>query len=99
MTTAPTTTTSVSDAMLRDALKDAEEELCALGDTLVNDGWDTATIAHTLHVVRIALYGTDGFGHGPGDFEAARQTLHALRTAEAEAAEKKAAASAASPAH
>ena len=96
MTTAPTNTPPISVDMLRDALKDAEDELCALGHTLVNDGWDTATITCTLHVVRIALYGTDGFGHGPGDFEAARQTLHTLRAADAEAAEKKALAG---PAH
>ncbi|OUL85042.1 hypothetical protein [Paraburkholderia hospita] len=71
--------------VLHAALKEAEDELCALGDTLVNDGWDTATIAHTLHVVRIALYGSDGLGRGLNDFDSARNDLHDLRVAEAAA--------------
>lgn len=91
--------TARPDDLLRAALKEAEDELCALGHTLVNDGWDTATITCTLHVVRIALYGTDGFGQGPDDFEAARQTLHALRAAEAAESERKASAGQASHAH
>ncbi|EIM99283.1 hypothetical protein WQE_19834 [Paraburkholderia hospita] len=69
--------------VLRAALKEAEDELCSLGDTLVNDGWDTATISHTLHVVRIAAYGTDGAGRSLSDFEAARKVLHNVRAAEA----------------
>lgn len=69
--------------VLRTALKEAEDELCALGDALVHEGWDTATIARTLDVVRIALYGTDGAGNGVDGFEPARKVLHDLRAAEA----------------
>lgn len=49
--------------VLRVALKEVEDELCSLGIRLVNEGWETATIARTLDVIRIALYGSDGFGH------------------------------------
>lgn len=67
------------------ALKEAEDELCALGDALVNEGWDTTTIALTLGVIRIALYGSDGAGNGREGFETARNALHDLRAAEAAA--------------
>jgi hypothetical protein len=30
--------------VLHAALKDAEDELCALGHTLVNEGWDTGSM-------------------------------------------------------
>ncbi|BFG80789.1 hypothetical protein PTKU46_88230 [Paraburkholderia terrae] len=69
--------------VLRAALKEAEDELCSLGDTLVNEGWDTATISHTLHVIRIAIYGSDGAGRGLAEFEAARKALHDVGAAEA----------------
>ncbi|MCA8270361.1 hypothetical protein [Burkholderia vietnamiensis] len=68
--------------ILRSALKEAEEELCSLGDMLTNDGWDTLTIARTLDVVRIALYGGNGFGLGIGDFDSVRKVLHELREVE-----------------
>lgn len=71
--------------MLRGALQEAEDELCALGDTLVNEGWDTTTITLTLNVVRIALYGNDGTGQGVDKFEGARQALNDVRAAEAAA--------------
>ncbi|WP_321966997.1 hypothetical protein [Burkholderia cepacia] len=35
--------------MLRGALQEAEDELCALSDTLVNEGWDTTTISFAHH--------------------------------------------------
>lgn len=63
--------------MLHAALKDAEDELCALGHTL--------TIALTLDVIRIALYGSDGAGNGPEGVESARERLAALRVEEATA--------------
>lgn len=69
--------------VLRAALKDAEDELCSLGHTLVNQGWDTGTISSTLNVIRIALYGTDGAGNGVEGFESARARLAALRAEEA----------------
>lgn len=61
------------------------DELCSLGHTLVNEGWDTATIARTLDVVRIALYGSDGAGHGLEGFANTRQVLRELREVEAAA--------------
>jgi hypothetical protein len=69
--------------VLHTALKDAEDELCALGHTLVHKGWDTGTIALTLDVIRIALYGTDGAGNGPEGFESARALLAVARAEEA----------------
>ncbi|WP_334001488.1 hypothetical protein [Burkholderia gladioli] len=71
--------------VLRDALAEAENELCSLGDMLVNDGWDTATITYTLDVIRIALYGNDGSGNGPEGFEAAIARVRKLRADEAAA--------------
>lgn len=71
--------------VLHAALKDAEDELCGQGHTLVHEGWDTGTIALTLDVIRIALYGTDGAGNGPEGFEPARARLAALRAEEAKA--------------
>jgi len=71
--------------VLHAALKVAEDELCAMGDTLVNEGWDTGTIALTLDVIRIALYGSDGAGNGPEGFESARARLATLRAEEAAA--------------
>jgi hypothetical protein len=70
--------------MLRGALEEAENELCDLGHTLVNEGWNTATIMRTLDVVRIALYGSDGVGNGLEGFERARTVLRDLRATEAE---------------
>lgn len=64
------------------ALQDAEDELCALGHALVNEGCDTTTIALTLDVIRIALYGTDGAGNGVEQFAAARHRLAARREEE-----------------
>ncbi|WP_146126626.1 hypothetical protein [Burkholderia contaminans] len=75
---------STDIGMLRGALQEAEDELCALGDTLVNEGWDTTTTL-TLNVVRIALYGNDGAGQGVDKFEGARQALNDVRAAEAAA--------------
>lgn len=69
--------------VLHAALKDAEDELCCLGHTLVNQGWETGTIAMTIDVLRIALYGTDGRGNGPEYFDKARAELAALRKDEA----------------
>lgn len=69
--------------VLHAALKDAEDELCALGHTLVHEGWDTGSIALTLDVIRIALYGSDGAGNGPEGFESARERLAAIRAEEA----------------
>jgi hypothetical protein len=69
--------------VLHSALKDAEDELCAMGDALVHEGWDTGTITLTLDVIRIALYGSDGAGNGPEGFEPARARLAALRAQEA----------------
>lgn len=74
---------STDMAMLHAALKEAEDELCALGATLTNEGWDTQTIKLTLDVVRIALYGGDGDGQGPEHFEQARNALQAQRVVEA----------------
>ena len=71
--------------VLHAALKDAEDELCALGHTLVHEDWDTGTIALTLEVIRIALYGSDGAGNGPEGFASARERLAALRAEEAAA--------------
>lgn len=69
--------------VLHAALKEAEDELCTLGQTLSAEGWDTGTIAFTLDVIRIALYGTDGAGNGPDEFESARARLLAFRVDEA----------------
>lgn|GEM_PF-6298964 len=69
----------------RVALKEAEDELCALGHTLVNEGWDTTTIALTLDVVRIALYGSDGAGNGVEQFAVARDRLASRRAEESAA--------------
>jgi hypothetical protein len=69
--------------ILRLALKEAEDELCDLGMQLMNEGWDTTTIARTLDVLRIALYGTDGAGNGLERFEVARKLLHDVRAVEA----------------
>ncbi|MFY4713445.1 hypothetical protein ACVCH0_01050 [Burkholderia glumae] len=69
--------------VLRSALAEAEDELCSLGHSLVNEGWDTTTIARTLDVIRIALYGNDGAGNGLEGFEQARKILCDLRAAEA----------------
>lgn len=74
---------STSIEVLVSALKEAENELCSLGHTLVNQGWDTGTIAMTLDILRIALYGTDGRGNGPEHFDKARAELAALRKEEA----------------
>ena len=71
--------------VLRLALKDAEDELCQLGDLLVNEGWNMTTTACTLNVIRIALYGTDGAGNGLEGFEPARKVLHDVRASEAAA--------------
>ena len=68
--------------VLHAALKDAETELCSLGHTLVNQGWDTETINLTLDIVRIALYGTDGAGNGLEGFKPALARLAALRAEE-----------------
>lgn len=65
------------------ALKEAEDELCQIGMLLTEEGWDTFTIARTLDVVRIALYGGDGNGHGIEAFPAAVKALHDLRAEEA----------------
>jgi hypothetical protein len=69
--------------VLHAALKEAEDELCALGHTLVHEGRDTGTIALTLDVIRIALYGSDGAGHGVEGFDPARARLAAMRAEEA----------------
>lgn len=69
--------------VLHAALKDAEDELCALGHALVHNGQNTETIALTLDVIRIALYGTDGAGNGLDGFESARVLLAAARAEEA----------------
>lgn len=69
--------------VLHAALKDAEHELCALGHTLVHEGWDTGTVALTLNVIRIALYGSDGAGNGVEGFASARARLAAIRAEEA----------------
>jgi hypothetical protein len=69
-------------AILRIALKEAEDELCQLGHELVNQGWETGTIAKTLDVLRIALYGSDGAGNGLESFDQACSTLRALRAQE-----------------
>lgn len=69
--------------VLHAALKDAEDELCAMGDALAHEGWDTGTIALTLDVIRLALYGSDGAGNGPEGFAPARARLAALRKQEA----------------
>lgn len=71
--------------VLHAALKDAEDELCGLGHTLVNQGWDTGTITLTLDVIRIALYGNDGAGNGPEGFSQAQAKLAGLRAEEAAA--------------
>lgn len=68
--------------VLHAALKDAEDELCSLGHVLVHEGWNTDTIALTLDVIRIALYGTDGSGNGPEGFQSAQARLAALRAEE-----------------
>jgi len=77
---------STNIEVLHAALKDAEDELCAMGDTLVNQGWNTDTITMTIDVLRIALYGTDGRGNGPEHFDKARAELAALREEEAASA-------------
>ena len=69
--------------VLHAALKDAEDELCALGHTLVNEGWDTGSTALTLDVVRIALYGSNSAGNGPEGFESARMLLAEKRAEKA----------------
>lgn len=74
--------------VLHAALKDAEDELCALGHVLVNQGQDTDSITLTIDVLRIALYGTDGRGNGPENFERARAELAALRSEEAASVER-----------
>ena len=74
--------------VLHAALKDAEEELCALGHTLVNEGFDTGSIALTLDVLRMALYGSDSAGNGPEGFELARMLLAAKRAEEAKRQEQ-----------
>lgn len=80
------TKSSTNLNMLEVALHEAEDELCTLGATLVNEGWDTMTIKLTLDVVRIALYGGDGDGQGPEHFGQARNTLKTQRLAEERAA-------------
>lgn len=72
--------------VLRSALKEAEDELCQVGHELVNQGWETGTIAKTLDVLRIALYGSDGAGNGLDEFENSRVVLHEMRAKEAAAA-------------
>lgn len=52
---------------------------------LVNEGWDTTTIALTLDVVRIALYGSDGAGNGVEQFAVARDRLASRRAEESAA--------------
>jgi len=74
--------------VLHAALKDAEDELYALGHTLVNEGWDTESIALTLDVVRMALYGSDRAGDGPEGFESARMLLAEKRAQEAKRQEQ-----------
>lgn len=69
--------------VLRAALKDTEDELCVLGHTLVNQGWNTDSISMTLDVLRIALYGSDGRGNGLEHFALAQAELAALRADEA----------------
>ncbi|MCD5326795.1 hypothetical protein ACFFU8_17980 [Chromobacterium piscinae] len=68
--------------MLKEALHEAEDELCRLGAEIMNDGWDTWTIKLALDVIRIALYGGDGDGQGPEHFENARAALKAQRDKE-----------------
>ena len=68
--------------VLHAALKDAEDELRSLGHTLDHEGGNTGTIALTLEVIRIALYGTDSAGNGPEGFESARALLAAARSEE-----------------
>ncbi len=70
---------TVDPAMLRAALKDAEEELCSLGHQLVHRGLDTLTTAQTLDLIRICLYGTDGAGKTLSDFAQVRDDLQRLR--------------------
>lgn len=69
--------------VLQVALKDAEDELCSLDHALVDQDWDTGTIALTLDVIRIALYGTDNAGNGLKALDPARARLEALRAVEA----------------
>lgn len=76
--------TAITDVdVLHAALKDAEDELCALGHTLDHEGRDTETIALTLGVIRIALYGSDGAGNGLDQFVSTREGLAAVRAEEA----------------
>lgn len=76
-------------AIFRIALKEAEDELHQLRQELVKQGWKTGTVAKTLDVLRIALYGADGAGNGIESFDLACSTLRALRAKEAASVDKK----------
>ncbi|OQS32482.1 hypothetical protein [Chromobacterium haemolyticum] len=71
--------------MMQEALKEAENELCSLGMLLTDEGWETWTIKLTLDLVRIALYGGDGDGQGPEQFEMALEALKTQRDKEEDA--------------
>ena len=75
-------------AIFRIALKEAEDELCQLEGRLVAQGRGTGTIAKTLDVLRIALYGSDGAGNGLGSFDNACLALRALRAQESSPSNK-----------
>ncbi|BBL69720.1 hypothetical protein [Methylogaea oryzae] len=70
------------NTLMKAALEEAESELCYVGHSLVHEGYDTATIALALDLVRIALWGGNGDGKGPEHFEAIQAALKAKREEE-----------------
>lgn len=63
--------------ILQSALKDAENELRAARQVLVEEDLQIETLDLTLEVVRIALYECDGTGNSIDGFDAARARLEA----------------------
>ena len=70
--------------ILQLALKDAERELNAARQVIVEKDIRTELMDSTLEVVRIALYGSDGAGGGVEEFYSARARLEAIRAEEVE---------------
>lgn len=70
--------------ILQLALKDAERELNAARQVIVDKDIRTELMDSTLEVVRIALYGSDGTGGGVEAFYSARARLEAIRAEEVE---------------
>jgi len=70
--------------ILQLALKDAERELSAAREVIVDKDIQTELMDSTLEVVRIALYGGDGADGGVEAFYSARARLEAFRIEEAQ---------------